>query len=292
MDGIPLDETYTWSSARARGVTRAQIRSDGIPIARGLYVSRSVELDLRTRCRAWAQVLPRDAAFGLGTAVALLDAGGTAPTPVHVVVSPRRVVPQRSGITVHVRSLAADDVTEVDGLRVTAGAQTFLDMAAVLPPPELLALGDALMRQGHLDQKALGRRLGRAGRVRGVARARQWAPHLSPMAGSHPESTLRYWLLVSDLPAPELQVPVLDRYGREVVHADLGFPRWKVALEYEGRQHAEREQFGRDVDRYSLMAADGWLTLRFAARHLGGPHAVVGRTRRALESRGWRPGMS
>ncbi|HET6394223.1 MAG TPA: DUF559 domain-containing protein [Blastococcus sp.] len=76
------------------------------------------------------------------------------------------------------------------------------------------------------------------------------------------------------------------------MHADLGYPRWKVAVEYEGRQHAERDQFGRDVGRYSLMAADGWLTLRFAARHLGGPHAVVGRTRRALESRGWRPGTS
>ena len=292
MDGIPLDETYTWSTARARGVTRAQIRSDGVPIARGLYVSRSAELDLRTRCRAWAQVLPQDAAFGLGTAVALLDAGAAASTPLDVVVPPRRVVPQRSGITVHVRSLTGDDVTEVDGLRVTAGAQTFLDLAAVLPPPKLLALGDALMRGGHLDHEALGRRLARADRVRGVVRARQWAPHLSPKAGSHPESTLRYWLLVSDLPAPELQIPVLDRYGREVVHADLGFPEWKVALEYEGRQHAEREQFGRDVDRYSLMAADGWLTLRFAARHLGGPHAVVGRTRRALESRGWRPGRS
>jgi len=37
------------------------------------------------------------------------------------------------------------------------------------------------------------------------------------------------------------------------------------------------------------MAADGWLTLRFADRHLGGPWTVVDRTRRALTSRGWRP---
>jgi very-short-patch-repair endonuclease len=60
-----------------------------------------------------------------------------------------------------------------------------------------------------------------------------------------------------------------------------------VALEYEGRQHAERDQFGRDVDRYSLMAADGWLVLRFANRH--GMSAVLDRTRRALISRGWQP---
>ncbi|MGY1650453.1 DUF559 domain-containing protein [Geodermatophilus sp. SYSU D01119] len=63
-----------------------------------------------------------------------------------------------------------------------------------------------------------------------------------------------------------------------------------MAVEYEGRQHADPQQFGRDVDRYSLLAADGWLVLRFAGRHLSGPAVVVERTRRALPSRGWRPG--
>ncbi len=82
---------------------------------------------------------------------------------------------------------------------------------------------------------------------------------------------------------------MLDRNGQEVVHADLGYREWKVALEFDGRQHADRGQFGRDVDRYSLMAADGWLVLRFAARHLTGPWVTVERTRRALMSRGWRP---
>ena len=66
-------------------------------------------------------------------------------------------------------------------------------------------------------------------------------------------------------------MPIHDRWGRAVAHADLGYARWKVALEYEGRQHAEPDQFGRDIDRYSLLAADGWLTLRFADRHVNGP---------------------
>jgi len=35
------------------------------------------------------------------------------------------------------------------------------------------------------------------------------------------------------------------------------------------------------------MAADGWLVLRFAARHLR-PSTVVDRSQRALLSRGWR----
>jgi very-short-patch-repair endonuclease len=75
-------------------------------------------------------------------------------------------------------------------------------------------------------------------------------------------------------------------------HGDLGYSHWKVLLEHEGRQHADAEQFGRDVERYSLMASDGRLVLRFARQHLGGPWTVVERTRAALLSRGWRPVQS
>jgi hypothetical protein len=270
-------------------VTRGQIRQDGMSIARGLYVSRSADLDLRTRCRAWARVLPPDAAFGLQTATALHEISSRTPAAIHVVLRPRPVLPQHGGITVHARTLLEDDVVEVDGLRVTSGAQTYLDMAALLFPVDLVALGDGLMRSGVLDPDGLRTRLARADRVRGVIRARAWAPYLTASSGSHPESCLRYWLIISDLPVPEAQAPIHDRWGRVVAHADLGYADWKVALEYEGRQHAEQEQFTRDIDRYSLMAADGWLVLRFAARHLGGPTAVVDRTRRALLSRGWMP---
>ena len=109
-------------------------------------------------------------------------------------------------------------------------------------------------------------------------------PLFSPLAMSRPESLLRYWLLSSPLPDPQPQVPIHDRWGRIVAHGDLGYQEWSVLLEYEGRQHADVEQFGRDVDRYSLMGADGWLILRFAARHVGGPTVVVERTRRALSA--------
>jgi hypothetical protein len=287
MDGIPLDGVYTWRQARDLGVTRAQIRHDGLPIARGLFVSRALVPDLATTCHAWARRLPGDAAFGMETAAALLGAPCPERGEIHVVLTPRRVLPQFGGITVHARAVAAADLTEIDGVRVTSGAQTYLDLAARLPPWDLLPLGDGLMRAGAMDARTLTDRLARADRVRGVVRARAWAPHLTALAGSARESLLRYWLLSSRLPEPEVQIPILDRWGHEVAHADLGWARWKVALEYEGRQHAERDQFGRDVDRYSLMAADGWLVLRFANRH--GMSAVLDRTRRALISRGWQP---
>ena len=230
MDRIPLDGVYTWRQARELGATRSQIRDDGLPIARGLFVSRALAPDLPTRCRAWVTRLPDDAAFGMETAAALLGAPCPASSRIHVVLTPRRVLPQFEGITVHARALRPVDLGNAGGVRVTSGAQTFLDLAARLAPWDLVPLGDGLMRIGAMDAVALDDRLSTANRVRGVVRARAWAPHLTPLAGSARESLLRYWLLTSRLPVPDVQIPVLDRWGREVAHADLGWARWKVAL--------------------------------------------------------------
>ncbi len=292
MEPLDLGSSWTWTDARRRGATRRQIAAAGEPLARGLYLSRAEPSSLQGRCRAWTRLLPPDAAFGLETAACLLGAHTDPPPEVQVVLRPRPVLPQRRGLTVAVRDLVGGDVVEVQGLRVTSGAQTLLDLAPRLPPAELVAVGDALLRSGALTTGQLSARLARADGVRGVVRARECAGLLDARAMSRPESLLRYWLATSDLPAPDVQVPVRDRAGRVVAHADLGWERYRVGVEYEGRRHAEAAQFGRDVDRYSLMAADGWLVLRFAARHLSGPAVVVERSRGALVSRGWRPAGS
>lgn len=289
MEDVELGSIYTWRDARDCGARRRQIAADGCRVSRGLYLSSVVAPTLAERCRAWACVLPPGAAFGLETAAELYGLPTHRSPDVHAVVRPRRVLPQRRGLRVHVRQLEEQDVVERSGLLVTSAAQTYLDLAARNSPAELVVIGDALLRSRLLTAEALADRLVRAEGVRGVVRARACAPLLSPLAMSRPESLMRYWLTASDLPTPGIQVPVHDARGREVTHADLGYDRWKLALEYEGRHHADREQFGRDIDRYSLMAADGWLTLRFAARHINGPDVVLDRTRRALLNRGWSP---
>ena len=293
VGGMPEPRPWSAAAARAEGITRGVRR--GLPyvrLAHDLRVPLDDAVDARGRLALLATALPADAVFSHGTAASLLGADVDLPARPHVALTPRRVLPQWAGLTVHTRRLEPADVVRVDGLRVTSGAQTFLDLAAQRSAAELLAVGDGLARRGRLTPAALADRLARADRIRGVVRARQVAPVVSPLAASRPESLLRWWLVDSPLPDPMPQVPVVDRRGRVVAHGDLGYPEYKVLLEYEGRQHADADQFGRDVDRYSLMAAGGWLALRFARPHLGGPWAVVERTRGALLSRGWRPGPS
>jgi len=269
-------------------MTRAQLRDDGQRVTRGAYVSQARALTVHAACTAALGVLPSGAVVSHLTAAALLGAPVQHRWPLAFSVPPGTYRPRRDRLHVHVRTLEPSDVVVHRGLPMTSGAQTWLDLARVLQARDLVAAGDALWRAGHVDAAGLAERLARADGVRGVVRARQWAPLLTPKAASRPESLLRVALIEGDVPDPEPQVPILDRWGREVVHADLGYREWRVALEYEGRQHAERRQFRRDLERYTLAAADGWLLLRFGDLHLERPWTVVDRTARALRSRGAR----
>ena len=153
MDDVELGLSYTWHEARTRGVTRRQIAEDGVRLGRGLYLSSAAEPTLAERCAAWARVLPPDAAFGVTTAAQLWDAPVVPARRMQAVVRPRSVLPQRRGLQVLVRKdLTAGDVVERGGLRLTTPAQTFLDLSARLPPQELVAVGDWLLRAGHTAQ--------------------------------------------------------------------------------------------------------------------------------------------
>jgi hypothetical protein len=286
MDQQELPPHYTWTAARAAGLTPEHIRDDGLRVTRGAYVSRAIPLTLREACLSAQAVLPPAAAFSHSTAAALFDAPVAHEWPLVITVPPGVYRPRRRRLRVHSRDLLPEDVTLLRSVRVTSGPQTWLDLAALLAPEELVAVGDSLFRGGHLDATTLRDRIERATGMRGIIEARRCAPMLSPLAASRPESILRYWLLESDLPDPEPQVPIFDRWGREVAHGDLGYSRWKVAIEYEGRQHADPRQFGLDLERYSLMASTGWLVLRFGGSHLSRRRAVIDRVAGALRSRG------
>jgi hypothetical protein len=283
-----LPPTHPRSAAEIAELTRAQLRADGVRVTRGAYVSRAVDLSLDLATRAALDVLPAGTLASHRTAGALLGAPVRTGWPLTFTVESGIYRPRRQGLVVHRRALLAEDRRTVDTLPVTSGAQTWVDLAAQLPSDELVAVGDALYRAGHLDAASVDERLGRAAGSRGIVRARECAPLLTPLAASRPESLLRYWVVSSDLPNPVPQCPIRDASGCVVAHADLGYEDARIALEYEGRHHAERRQFGRDLNRYSLMAADGWLVLRFGEDDLDRRERAVGRVARALRSRGVR----
>ncbi|WP_231488477.1 hypothetical protein [Brevibacterium sp. VCM10] len=77
------------------------------------------------------------------------------------------------------------------------------------------------------------------------------------------ETDLRLWAVSRGLPEPAVHpavyCPTIDR----TLHPDLGYPKEKLALEYEGDFHRTSEgQWAADIDRVNALKAAGWTVLR------------------------------
>ena len=65
---------------------------------------------------------------------------------------------------------------------------------------------------------------------------------------------------------------------------DMGWPEWKVGVEYDGAQHwTDPERHAEDIERLEYLAAQGWTIVRVSARQLRYDRpGIVMRVRRAL----------
>jgi very-short-patch-repair endonuclease len=206
--------------------------------------------------------------------------------PMHITVPVGKNL-DRKCFTVHIARLPDDDICDVDTWPVTTPERTFLDVAASMDRERLVVVGDGLLARQLTTADALHERLALAHRVRGVRLARQTVPLLDGRAQSPPESILRLRFQNAGLPAPELQFRI--RLGDYDVHPDFVWPKARTVLEYEGRQHAEPDQFALDIDRYSELAARGWLVLRASNQDLAGrSDRLIRRVGAALHHRGLR----
>jgi hypothetical protein len=161
------------------------------------------------------------------------------------------------------------------------------------PLDDLVAAADALLsgRSPMADAEDLFSEVDDMGDVRGgILRA---AIGLARSGVRSPRETrLRLLLARNGLPAPEVNADIFDSRGSFVAEIDLAFPRWMVAVEYDGRVHAEDErQFARDADRWAAIRAAGWDHVRILNHHLRGKGVpAVALARDALIRAGWRPG--
>ncbi len=282
---------FARASARTYGVTDVQLQRRHLTrISQGWYSDKLDPADTLGRCTALLETLPEDAVFSDGTAARLY--GLPVPTlvnpavaPVHVTLSPRPVIPQRREIVVHQRHLPDHLIRMVRDLPVTSPERLYADLAMSLSLEDLAVVGDALVRTELATTAVLQRFVSDCRPRRGLRLARAVLPLLDGRAQSPPETVVRLRLNAAGLPA-EPQCPVVDGDGRLIGHADLGFRKERVAVEYEGRHHAEGQQFDYDIDRYSRFAAAGWLVIRCGGRDLrDGCLALAVRVRTALTSR-------
>ncbi len=252
--------------------------TDLIRVSHGLWRPPADVVDLPGRCAALLGVLPPGSVFSGVTAASLhglwLPEGQLGKVEVTITrdaLAPREFAgSRRSDLRARRRTLASDDRDFVGGLPVTSAARTWIDLAAELPMPDLVAAGDSVLRRpGSAD--SLREALNRARGQRGVCAARAAVEFLDPRSISRPESHLRYAVLSSGLPPPLVNMPIYTARGEWLAEPDLCYRAARVALEYNGSDHATVRRMRRDMTRGVDLVAHGWLAIAF------GPAEVFGR---------------
>ena len=124
----------------------------------------------------------------------------------------------------------------------------------------------------------------------GVRKARRALHLASPCSESARETYVRLLLELAGMPPLEVNISYGDEHG-VIARIDLSWRRWKIAIEYDGRQHglslAQRE---RDIRRREQMERLGWVFIVVTAAQLARPRDIVLRVRAALlERQGWAP---
>lgn len=177
------------------------------------------------------------------------------------------------------------------GVRLASPASTWAQLASVIGDPyDLVAAGDAAVREpmfeGDPPALATPAQLARAiaeGRRAGITALRTALPRVRTRSASRPETRCRLLLVDAGLPEPRLNWNLLDAHGNTIACIDLAYPELKIAVEYEGQHHLrDSAQWTKDIARYELLAAHGWLVIRITKDALfSDPQSIVERVRAA-----------
>lgn len=311
-----LNAPFSVADARELGVSPSRIRAgDLVAPTRGVRLVRApaepvpdlgsdpaarmrrLRSELIERARQFAPALTEDQFFSHGTGLAIIGAPipYTAANRLDLHVSARRPKPQpeRRGVIGHRLQARPADRCRAQDLPIEHPARMWRQAASTWHVDELIAAGDFLVhpRNGLMTIEELWNEVTEAGDVHG--RLKRALLDVREGAESPQETALRLAITRAGLPEPDLNWSLHDRSGRFVARLDLAYPKYRVAPEYDGRQHAEGEQFARDADRWESIHAQDWQLVRILSHHLRpDPQLAVDKVARALIAAGWRPGRA
>ena len=280
-----MHQVFTRKEALAAGIEGRQLRGRRYrALSRGLYCRADAAPSETQIVAALLRKLPAAEFACRQTAAVLLGAVVPRSSVVHLGSVERRSS-KRDDVQLHWYR-KPPTLTDRGGIDVTTGAQTFADLSTELPFVDLLVLGDSLVQAGamtieQLAETSFDHRTGAssARAVAGLVRAGVESPY---------ESRTRLLLVSAGLPEPLVNHPIRDDTGHVRRRIDLAYPEFKIAIEYDGRHHIEREgQWRSDIRRREELEADGWIFIVLTSRDIHRqPADTVSRVADALNRRG------
>ena len=239
-------EVFTTADAGAAGWTMSAlknaVRTGRIRRVRaGVYIARAAdepgsfrnrERDLTTEAVAAARTITgcilthRSAALMHGLPVLSMDR-----TCITVAATSGRTLPR---LNVHRAPLPPAFVRPLNGVAVSTVARTIIDLAREHGFEEAVAAGDAALRLKRVDRREMYAALEQCRQWPGSKAARSAIHFCDGRSESVLESLSRVRISRHDLPAPELQAELRDRFGRFVGRVDFLFVELGVVGEADG----------------------------------------------------------
>lgn len=295
--------SFSLRASDKAGISRTRTEAkDLATVSRGIRMYLGAEAAGAAALRAYTE-LDDASVLSFGSAARVLPARipGWLENDWRVHVARRRgfSMPRRANVVGHLLSLLPEEVVEIDGVRLTSPARTWLDLASVLSVDELVVAGDSLVcahgpdfprpRRPLCTIEDLRSMLGRHPGARGIRKARAALEFIRVGSDSQPETVLRLAIVRAGLPEPALNYAVVGIHGAAVLWPDAAYPQQRIAVQYEGGHHNAADQYLRDIRRADTTAEYGWIEVRVSKIDLAGERpTAVRKVRAALESRGWR----
>jgi Protein of unknown function (DUF559) len=273
----------TW--AVGRGLLSAdQLRSAAWQrLRRDVYADSAIEVTHRVLAHGVALVAPKSAVFGGLTAVVLAGGDEFAGTddPVELLLPPGERWRPGPGVTVRTAAADPDVVMGRDGLPRTGPVRTAVDLIRREHLDDGVVLLDRLVAGGLVALDPVRQAAATLPRCRGSKIARDVASLADGEAQSPPETRLRLLIRRAGLPAPQAQYRVFGEDGF-IARVDFAYPDRRLAIEYDGLWHGEKNQVSKDRRRQNRLSAAGWRILFVTAVDMYDPEGLIARIAAAL----------
>jgi very-short-patch-repair endonuclease len=242
---------------------------------RGVWIDSRVPLTTLLRGRAALLVTAPGSALSHHTAAELW--GAVVPHESDIHVTSRSRGSRKEGIVGHV-ARPGTMAMRFRGVPLTTPAQTFTDLRA-LTLVDLVVLGDSLVRKERVTPDRLCAAAAGVGGRAGQHLTRA-ASLVRAEVDSAMETRLRLLMVLAGLPEPTVNHKITRPDGSVRFRFDLSYPEYRLAIEYDGRQHAEsEEQWGWDLDRREWIDDNKW---RIVVNRSGDLYSTPARTLRRL----------
>lgn len=277
---------FLGSEALAAGtVNRYQLSTRYDMIHRDVYVPRGTVLTPVERAvAAWLWSGRRAVAAGLSAAALHGSRWIDAKLPAELNHSSRH---KTGGIILHSDRLIHDELCEVRGIRATTPTRTAFDLGRRRGLATAVVRLDALLQACDLKLADVQPLIDAHKGVRGLQQLRQVLDLADYGAESPQETRTRLLLTEAGMRPSQTQIEVFD-HGQFVGRIDMGWPEWKVGVQYDGFQHwTDPTQRTKDIEQDVEYRDLGWRVVRVGAdllRHRQG--TVVARIRAALIANG------